>query len=505
MPDLPAGRKSIYRGTLSTQRGPVEEGYLTDVPYLRTYAQHLAPPALRLAAALNGFPPPPEEGFDYAELGSGNGDTLVTLAAANPRSRFLGVDLNPEHVAFAARLAREGEVSNARFLVADFEDLLAADLPPFHYLAAHGLLTWVSPEKRAALLAFAARRLAPGGLFYVSYDALPGFAALAPLRRLLVEATAGGGDTLDRARRGLALAELLSTAGAAYFADNPAVVSMLGTMKKNGLAYVAHEYFQPHWQPMYVAEVAREMAAHDLHYVGQLPLHLNYRDLALPQALAQMLGGVADRLVFESLKDYARNELFRRDVYIKGAVARSDALTRAFLDETPFGTPVAAVAVAREVQLGDVALRLEGPAFDALIPLLAERPACVRALLERPDLRPFGEPRLRAAVLHLLLAGQIAPLRAPALEPFPAGPATVPLALNRRALRQEMVEGSPLVLASPALGAGLVLPPPDAAALRAFVDWEGEGEPDFRRERAPKLRQLGLLAERAHPLGPGGR
>jgi SAM-dependent methyltransferase len=474
-------------------------GYLTDVPYLRTYARHLAPPLLRLTAALNGFPPPPDADFDYGELGSGNGDTLVTLAAANPGSRFLGVDLNPEHVAFASRLARQGEVENARFLAADFEDLGASSLPSFHYLAAHGLLTWVSPAKRSALLAFASRRLAPGGLFYVSYDALPGFAALAPLRRLLVEATQGDGDTLDRARRGLALADLLASAGAAYFADNPAVQSMLGTMKKNGLAYVAHEYFQPHWQPMYVAEVAREMAAHDLHYVGQLPLHLNYRDLALPPALAQMLGGVADRLVFESLKDYGRNELFRRDVYIKGPVPRADEVTRAFLDATPLGTTLPASLVAREARFGDVTLHLEGPVFDALIPLLAERAATVPELAAHPALRAFGEPRVRAAALHLLLAEQLAPLGAPTLLPFPEGACSLPLAYNRRALAQEAAEGSQVVLASPALGAGLVLSAEEAAALRAFLAAGGQGDAAFRRERAPKLRQLGVL----EPAGLG--
>ena len=56
--------------------------YLTDVPYLRHFCKELAPPLLRAAVALNGFRPPPDDAFDYCELGCGTGDTLATLAAA---------------------------------------------------------------------------------------------------------------------------------------------------------------------------------------------------------------------------------------------------------------------------------------------------------------------------------------------------------------------------------------------------------------------------------------
>jgi SAM-dependent methyltransferase len=87
---------------------------VSDVPYDRTFVHQLTPSGLRLAAALNGVTPPPEDDFDYLDLGSGPGDTLVGLAAANPRARFVGVDISPEYVAFANELARKGGVTNVR-------------------------------------------------------------------------------------------------------------------------------------------------------------------------------------------------------------------------------------------------------------------------------------------------------------------------------------------------------------------------------------------------------
>ena len=105
------------------------EEYVTDVPYLRAFVRDLSPLILRLVAALNGFPPPRANGFDYCELGSAHGDTTATLAAAYPDARFLGVDINPDHIASAHHLAAEGGLDNVRFLQRDFEDLGHEEIP----------------------------------------------------------------------------------------------------------------------------------------------------------------------------------------------------------------------------------------------------------------------------------------------------------------------------------------------------------------------------------------
>ncbi|HEX3342937.1 MAG TPA: class I SAM-dependent methyltransferase, partial [Polyangiaceae bacterium] len=125
-----------------------ESGYLRDVAYVRQFSKQLAPLALRAAAALNGFAPPPAEDFDYCELGCGTGDTVSTLAAAYPRGRFVGVDFNPEHVAFARALAERGGLANVRFLERDFAHLSREALPAFDYVCAHGVLSWVAPATR---------------------------------------------------------------------------------------------------------------------------------------------------------------------------------------------------------------------------------------------------------------------------------------------------------------------------------------------------------------------
>ena len=84
----------------------------------------------------------------------------------------------------------------------------------------------------------------------------------------------------------------MEQARADYFGENPSASNMLTTMTKAGLPYVVHEYLHEHWAPMYFARVAWEMAASDLHFVGVLPVHLNFRDMAVPAALEPVFGNV---------------------------------------------------------------------------------------------------------------------------------------------------------------------------------------------------------------------
>jgi SAM-dependent methyltransferase len=451
----------------------VSEEYITDVAYVRGFEKDLSPARLRLVAALNGFGAPPADDFDYCELGCAHGDTTAALAAAYPRARFLGVDLNAEHIASAEALATGGQLDNVRFLEKDFEDLLREDLPDLDYIGAHGVLSWVGPKKRKAVLEFAERKLKPGGLLQVGYNALPGWAAVEPLRQLiLARADLAPGSSVERARHGVEFARRMHDAGAEYFKSNPSARAMLDTMEKLGLPYVVHEYLHAHWVPMYFAQIAAEMAAHDLYFVGQLPLYLNYRDLAIPQALAPVFEAVKDRITFESLKDFALNESFRRDVYVKGRIARSDMSTGAYLDSAHFGMLGEEGPFRRDVRLPHHTLHYAGAIFDALIPAIEEGATTVAALAGRPDLMGFGVPRIRDALLRLLLGDQVAPM----LEATRAHVSKddeslrIPVPYNRWVLHHGTSSESPVVLASTAAGNGIELSAVEGVALVLLTD-----------------------------------
>jgi len=445
----------------------VSAEYVDDVPYVRHFIAELSPARLRLAAALNGLVPPPSVDFDYCELGCAHGDTLAGLAAAHPEARFLGVDLSAAHVASAKRLARDGALENIGVLERDFSDLVHEDIGEFDYIVAHGVLSWVSPDKRKALLDFAKAKLKPGGLLHVSYNTMPGWASVEPLRQLLL--FGGAGETsLDRARTGLEFARSMQRAGAEYFLKNPAASEMLETMARAGLPYVVHEYLHEHWAPMYFARVAWEMAASDLHFVGVLPIHLNFRDTALTESNEKLLASVTDRVTFESLKDFAVDEFFRRDLYVKGVVPRSTTVTDDYLDSTAWGMLASGPPAERNVKLPHRTVSLGGATFDALFAALAEGAATLPVLAERSGL---GIAKLRAALLRLIVAEEVLPMRA-ATRSVPVGADemfSIPSVYNQTMLRR-LSSDTPVVMTSTIAGMAFPISALEGLALRMFTE-----------------------------------
>ncbi len=298
-----------------------------------------------------------------------------------------------------------------------------------------------------------------------------------PLRRLLLDLASGAppGDRAASIRHALAAAKRLHDGGAAYFTANPSAREVLGALLDRGVPYAAHELFAASWEPAYFVDVAAEAAQHDLRFVGQLPLRLNYRDLATPPALQEDLRAVADRKEWEHLRAFTSNEFFRRDVYVKGSVPHADGAARAYLDATPFGTLQPAAGVKREVPLPGTSLQFTGPAFDAIIAALAARASTVFELARDPSLAAMGVDALRQAVLRLLMGGDVVPMaRSSRGVRAPAARCTIPSAFNRSALEERPDGARPTVLASPVAGTGVSVSPMHAVALRALAEPEGE-------------------------------
>ena len=457
---------------------PLLHGYVTDVAYLRHFCPELSPTLIRAVCALNGVTPPPADGFTYVELGCGHGDSTATLAAAYPRSRFWGVDLLPEHIATARALAEGGELSNVTFLEKDFANLAGAGIPPLDYLAAFGVLSWVPAASRAALIAYAGHALKLGGMLFVSYNAQPGWAALEPLRRLLRASAPpeGEADTRSRAEQALAAVQVYAAADAGYFVHNPTAREMLATMVRAGLPYIAHEYFHDWWHCLDFGDLGAELLEAGFHHVGQLPLHRNVVELALPPAVAELAQRqvARDPFAIERAKDYVANTFFRNDVFVKGRPVRHDETPLAYLETTRFGTLAPAANLATDRPAGLSSLRIDGPLFPPLLARLAEEDATLADLAGEPALAVFSRAEVRAALVQLLLTDAAAPFLAE--EPpenhelaGATGVPTIPLAYNRASLAAALHLGRPAVLASPRAGTGVQLSLDGAVALSAHV------------------------------------
>lgn len=357
-----------------------EPGYITDVEYTGDFHPHLAPARLAYIAAINGHRPPALDRFAYCELGCGQGIASLVLAATHPTGEFHACDFNLAHIARAEALRAAGGVGNLRFHARSFAQMLDAELPAFDFIVLHGVYSWVPEPVRAELREFLRRRLAPGGVAMVSYNAMPGWAHLVPLRRMLrMYAAAHSADPVAGARAAYAEVEALVRGGAGYFAANPAAVAHVKRLAAHDIRYVAHEYLTPHGDPFWFEDVASAMGEAGLAFAGSMTPADNYTELMVPEAFCGLMAAQASRAQREMLRDVVANTSFRQDLYVARPAAAAgtgafDGLAFALAD-LPEALPLAVARGSLQFDLG-----ARAAAVRAIHGRLARGPATAREL-----------------------------------------------------------------------------------------------------------------------------
>src|SRR5690606_23081881 len=161
----------------------------------------------------------------------------------------------------------------------------------------------------------------PGGLVYCSYNCLPGWSPAAPLRHLMyLHGKSTGGPTATRLQPALEFTKELIEKGALYFAANPSLKSRVERMESMPRNYLAHEYLNDAWSLRYHSDVVHEFSEAKLSYFGPANLldHIDAINLSADQQ--ELLKGLADPTLRETVRDFLVNQQFRRDLFLRGAV-----------------------------------------------------------------------------------------------------------------------------------------------------------------------------------------
>ena len=227
-----------------------------------------------------------------------------------------------------------------------------------------------------------------------------------------------------RSERQLALAldliGKLRRGNAAYFAAVPAAAQHLDHMVNLDRVYLAHEYLDEHWELLQFADAAARFGEAKLSYVCSATLTENLDQYAVPQDLQTLVAETDDPILKETIRDFAANKRFRRDLYARGSAALTPAEHLRALAETKF-----TLAVPRK----SVVLKFAGPLMELagrdelyrpLLDMLAEKDASFEDLLALPA---FGRDKasiLLDCLALLVHSGQVLPLLTPAADAAPA-------------------------------------------------------------------------------------
>ncbi len=418
-----------------------------------------APVHLNAVAVINGFLPRSlDSGFAWADF-CGDGLDAAIHAAANPQGQFFAV--GPAHRARA--LISEAPLDNLALVPGNLADLADDALPPLDFAVFDGGFVALAEDARTAAVKRIAEMLKPGGIALIGYHALPGFAAMMPLRDVLHSLTADH-DRVAAVRVRAAI-DWLAAADAAetgFLADHPGVRRRLAACADLDPDVAAAELFGPLLKPFHFAQVEATAKGARLAFAGNAEVFLNLADLALPPSTRRLAQAAKTRTAFETLRDALRNPFYRRDLYVKGAPISGEATFWKGHDDLIVGL---APDAPEAVDFGGNLVRFTGFTFDALRHGLADGPCRVGDI---PGLIP---ELARDAVRAGLAAGIVRVLpEIVAAAPPPQGEIlTVPLAFNRAILKTALRFATPVPLASPLTGGFAILSRAEALVLDAVA------------------------------------
>jgi SAM-dependent methyltransferase len=366
------------------------KGYVTDVPYVRAFIHQLAPAWLDHVAVVSGRAPPErKDGFAWCDLGCGQGVTAVMLAAMHPAGQFHAIDAMPEHIDHGRRFAAEARVSNVSLHAADFATAADLPLPKFDYIVAHGVYSWVGPQIRADMRAFIARHLKPGGLVYISYNAMPGRAADLPFQRLVraVGQTCAG-DSTERVAAALKIVDSFLALKAPALVASPMLAVLKQHQDRFATTYLAHEYMGQHWDPLFVTEVRSDMATIGLTPAGSATLVENHDSFVLGRAAREAIAALDDEDVRELARDFLIDQFFRRDLFVGESERLDENKQRSRLLASPFALTRGAGKIEYALRTAAGQLKFDNAAARGIIAVLAAGPCQLGGIAEQCQAAP---------------------------------------------------------------------------------------------------------------------
>lgn len=291
-----------------------------DLPYEGGPVPGSHPDRLAVIGRLFGMQPKDVTNCRVLEIGCALGGNLLPMAHAFPNSQFVGIDASTRQVEMGRALIAEHGVTNLELIATDVRDIAGWD-QRFDYIICHGVLTWVPPDVQDAIAAACRALLAPQGIAYVSYNALPGFHMRAGIGEMMRYHARNFSDPAERSEQARALLEFLVKTTERFVPNDPdpggyhqLLAHELRILNGAPNYYLAHEHLVDEPTAFYLHEFLEFIAPHGLQYLGDSDLHtMMLRDL--PDDVAASVNSIAvNQAALEQYRDFIVNRMFRRSL-----------------------------------------------------------------------------------------------------------------------------------------------------------------------------------------------
>ena len=290
-----------------------------DVPYPTDVQDQTHPDRMHVVGALFGLTPAPVDACRVLEVGCGTGRNLLSLAYCCPRSTFVGIDLAEHPVARGTHDIQKIGLSNISLHVRDLTQL-DPDFGEFDYIIAHGLYAWVPEFVRDGLLRLCAQHLAPEGMAFISYNAMPGGHLRKLVRDLMLYHTRDIQDPDERVRQAENIVEFASKSTLQNDYYRVLLQHRLETM--SGGYALFHDDLAECYEPVYFDQFIAHAERRGLTYVGEADF-FEMSDTMYPANVRQSLDEFSrgDRIRREQYLDFLSNRGFRQTLLCRREAA----------------------------------------------------------------------------------------------------------------------------------------------------------------------------------------
>ncbi len=352
-------------------------------PYAQTHQNRLS-----AIAALYGVATAPVATCRVLELACGDGGNLIPMAAGFPAAQFTGLDIAEKAIAQGNETIAALNLRNIELHTAD---LLAVDrvLGEFDYIIAHGLYSWSSAAVRDQLLKISRQNLAPDGVVYVSYNALPGGRIRQMLREMMLFQADDFEDPQERVEQAKALLHFATTAPARPDRLHRFLAGEFDRISEREPWMLFHDELAPVYEPIYFHQFTEHAEEHGLQYLAEASLPDMDESRFTPEAV-RTLDAIAgdDRILREQYADFARCRAFRQTLLCHGGKHVDVAPEPHRLASTCASS--AAVAVSEDEFKGplNAGMKTAHPVAKAMLnALIAASPQAIRMGELKPDLQ----------------------------------------------------------------------------------------------------------------------
>ncbi len=269
------------------------------------------PDRLAVIGRLFGLEPASVNRCRVLELGCGNGSNLIPMACGFSESEFVGIDLAGQPIAQGRQAIRELGLKNVTLLHGSVTEF-AADQGTFDYIIAHGLFSWVPPHVREAVLALCRKHLAPHGIAFISYNALPGSHLRTMLREMMLFHVRGFESPPERVRQTKAFVKFLADAQDTNDEYRRWMKSELDSILGHEEGHLFHDELADISDPFYFTQFIQQAGTHGLKYLGEADCFEMF-DHGFKDATRETLKQLGhNRILREQYLDFLKCRRFRQ-------------------------------------------------------------------------------------------------------------------------------------------------------------------------------------------------